>query len=321
MKTIEDLQQVVNKVFLDVLGHTPLSERLQDILKEAIELSRYTDLNHLRQEAGDLMVSLIMLFNEADWALDNTVLQTLDKIKRRKEQYQTLGRKTRVAVFGGAFDMITKGHIETAQLILNTSKKFDEVWLMPCFSHMNGKQMADPSHRIMMCEIASHVDGRIRICDYEINHKLSGETYKLAKCLLNDEEYDSHYSFAFVIGQDNANTFHTWVNFEELERIIPFVVVPRTGIKPDFSDPWYLKSPHTYLVGEKEPIMTSSTQIRMWYAAKNGLIDCKPDQILNGESIENYLEQSVMSYIAENNLEIFYAERGKEDWQKHSKAN
>lgn len=309
MKTIEDLQRSVEETFLDAFGRTPLTERLKDILGEAIELQRYTDLKHLREEAGDLLSSLLMLFNEADWDVGETILETLHKIERRKKQYHTLGRKTKVAVLGGAFDPITKGHIETAQFVLDISKKFDEVWLMPCHSHMNGKEMAPAEHRLEMCRIASRMDGRIHVSDYEVKHQLSGESYKLAKRLLAaDSEFEANYSFSFVIGQDNANTFHNWVNFEELERLIPFVVVPRVGTAPDFSNPWYLKPPHIYLVGEREMKECSSTEVRMHYARITGSI---PQTVHSIDKIQEMMDVKVMNYIAAEGLDKHYAERGK----------
>jgi len=79
---------------------------------------------NLKEEAGDLLASVIQLHTENGWSIEE---KTLEKIQRRKQQYRTLGRKTKVAIYGGAFDPITKGHIQVAQFILNTSKEFDEV--------------------------------------------------------------------------------------------------------------------------------------------------------------------------------------------------
>ena len=48
-------------------GRTPLRERLQDILKEAMNLNRYIDHRHLKEEAGDLLCSVLELFTECEW--------------------------------------------------------------------------------------------------------------------------------------------------------------------------------------------------------------------------------------------------------------
>lgn len=260
------LQTEVNKVFQAAFGRTPLRGRLDDIAREARELDRFTDLLNLKEEAGDLLASLLQLMNEADWNAEEVVLATLEKIRQRKDQYHSLGRKFNVAIFGGAFDPVTLGHLDVAQLVLDTSRTFDEVWFMPCYQHMHGKQMESAAHRYAMCQLAAQYDGRIKVSDYEIHHKLAGETYNLVKRLLADEQYSERYNFSFVLGQDQANSYHTWVNYDELERLIRHVVVPRDGCNPDLNNPWYLKSPHIYLRNEKPPRSTSSTQVRNCYA-------------------------------------------------------
>jgi nicotinate-nucleotide adenylyltransferase len=262
--TVDQLQDMVDRKFTDLFGRTPLKQRLEDILGEAQELHRYTDLPNLKEEAGDLLASLLQLYNEAGWDPVERVKATLEKIEGRRLQYKSLGRKTKVAIYGGAFDPVTNGHIKVAQLILNSSREFDEVWLMPCYQHMYGKKMASPEDRLEMCRLAASVDGRIQVSDYEIKNQLAGETYNFVKRLL-DEDFAKHkYDFSVAIGQDNANTFHKWVNYEFLEQAIRFVVVPRLGVPFDPKVNWYLKPPHIYIAPEnnEDLVQISSTQVR-----------------------------------------------------------
>lgn len=91
-------------------------------------------------------------------------------------------------------------------------------------------------------------------------------TYYLVKKMLDDPRFRDEVDASFIIGLDNANTFDTWVNFEHLERMARFIVVPRFGVKPDSKVDWYLKPPHIYLVGGGRGAPTteavSSTQVR-----------------------------------------------------------
>jgi len=260
------IQQEVEDTFVECFGRTPLAQRLQDILGEAIELSRYTDLANLKEELADLQASCYQLANEIGENSDGLVRRTLEKIKGRKTQYHTLGRKLNIALLGGAFNPITVGHIQVATFVLDTSKTFDEVWLMPCAKHMHGKKMASEKHRLAMCEIAAKTDGRIKVSDYEIKEELSGETYQLVKRLQNEDFAKSQFDFSIIIGMDNALNFDQWVNYENLERMIRFVVVPRKGYsmeqRPKVN--WFLKPPHIYLAGgEDTPIdNVSSTHVR-----------------------------------------------------------
>ena len=261
-----DLQTQVAEVFLDHFGRTPLTQRIDDIFRESLELRRFTDLRNLREEMGDLIASAIMGCEECDWNFEELVQASLEKIKRRGKQYRSLGRKTSVAVFGLAGDPATIGHLRSAQYILEASRAFDEVWLMPCFRHMHNKAMVAAEHRLEMCRLAAVNDGRIRVCDFEIANELSGETYQTVKRML-EVEGESH-ALSFVIGMDNANDFDTWVNYEELERLVPFVVIPRKGYTPKAS--WFYREPHIYLGDNENPIPEiSSTEFRRLYASND----------------------------------------------------
>lgn len=289
-----NLQKEVDDVFKEHFGYTPFGERMKDIQNEFFELVKWDSVANIKEEAGDLMASLIKLCAESEWDYRELVQNSLEKIKRRKLQYQALGRKTKIAILGGAFDPITNGHIQTAKFVLDTSGEFDEVWIMPAYNHMSGKEMVDAETRLAMCELAAKVDGRIKVFDYEINHKLAGETFNFFKRLKEDEQYKDTHNFSMIIGMDNALSFDKWVNFEELERMVRFVVVPRKGFKPDITGIkdfyWFNKQPHIYLRGEKEPSEISSTLIRI--AASEG-----EDSIL-----KKGLNQDVYSYIKYHQL-------------------
>lgn len=288
---MKKIQNEVANTFSKTFGRTPLKQRIEDILGEAIELSRYTDMSNLKEELGDLLASAIMCAEECDWKAEDLIRATLEKINRRAKQYKSLGRKTKVAILGGAFDPVTKGHIAVAKYVLDVSNTFDEVWLMPCYSHMHGKEMASPFSRLEMINLATRNDGRICGSKYEIIHELRGETYQLVKMLQEEQFAKDQYDFSIIIGMDNANIFHKWVNYELLERMIRFVVVPRAGIAKDPQATWYFRSPHIYLGdNETQIIESSSTDVRN--AIKNG----------NEEAIHKMLDEKVYEYIKQNQL-------------------
>jgi len=273
MSDIRQMLQKTHDTFTKYFGVTPLGERLWDIRKEASELCRHTDLNQLRQESGDLLASLLQLFNET--GLDpNTVLQEcLTKIASRQEQYLSIGRKKRVAMLGGAFDPPHIGHLEAARIVLSECPgEFDEVWLVPCYKHMYNKQMLSFEHRVAMCELMSKADGRIRVFDYEGRNKLGGDTYTFIKMLLADKAYSETHNFSWIIGVDNANTSYQWVNWEHLERMIRFVVIPRKGYSLKTTGKWCLQSPHIYVLSDNHPPEISSTMVRQSFKTNKGEI-------------------------------------------------
>jgi len=158
---------------------------------------------------------------------------------------------------------------------------------------MMKKQDILPEHRLRMCELAAQVDGRIKVFDYEIRNELAGETFNFFKRLKTEHELTERYNFSMIIGLDNANTFDKWVNYEELERMVRFVVVPRKGTERDIDVDWYLKEPHIFLNSEAGITEVSSTQVRSIL---------ERDGIAKYTSLEGLLDPEVTRYIYNNKL-------------------
>jgi nicotinate-nucleotide adenylyltransferase len=295
--TVANLQDKIRRTYKEIFGRTPLQQRLDDIFGEATELRRYTDLENMREETGDLLSSLLQLCNENGWKATDLIDENIKKIRRRKHQYQGLGRKTRIAILGGSFNPPHIGHIAVANFVLNSLNIFDECWLMPCNSHIYNKKMVSAQDRLAMCRLAVQGHPRILVSDFEIRHHLSGETYHMIKKFL--EVYKDEIDPSIVIGLDNANTFDKWVNYRDLERMIQFVVVPRPGEKRDPKINWYMKPPHVWVEDDRNIIPElSSTLVR-----KNivGLYGNKGHEaaryFLNGQ-----IHPDVLQYIINNNL-------------------
>ena len=131
---MSDLAQLSARIadhFHGAFGRTPLAERVQDILAQATTLGRFADLDHLKDETGDLLCSVLQLCTECGWDPAALAEATLAKIEARRDIYARLGRKLKVALPGGAFDPIHRGHLEVATEVLRLGG-VDEVWLMPC---------------------------------------------------------------------------------------------------------------------------------------------------------------------------------------------
>jgi nicotinate-nucleotide adenylyltransferase len=300
----KELQKIVDDTFKENFGYTPLKERIDDIFGEALELHRFTDISNLKEEAGDLLSSLIQLCNESGWDFSELVNYTCnEKINRRTQQYKSLGRKYKIALLGGAFNPITTGHVEVAKYVLNTSKQFDEVWIIPAYNHMHNKQMEPFEKRVEMCKLATKDDPRIKVFEYEKEKNLAGETYHLMKTLMNDKEYMDKYNFSFIIGLDNANSFDKWINYEELENMVRFVIVPRKGydIVPGS---WYFNNPHIFLNGSEENVHImeiSSTEVRSLIDRYRNMHSDNAAAKTKNE-ISNSMHEDVFNYIMKNNL-------------------
>jgi nicotinate-nucleotide adenylyltransferase len=165
----------------------------------------------------------------------------------------------KIGLFGGAFDPITKSHMKLCNYLVDNNL-VDEVWIMPCYVSYYDKKMVDCHNRLMMCQIAvdNNKNSKIKVSDYEIANKLSGETYDIVEKLVQD--YKEH-TFRFVIGLDNALKIHTWSRWEDLAKLTPFIVFPRVVGENHVDNLWCMKEPHVYLASYKADSV-SSTQVR-----------------------------------------------------------
>lgn len=294
--TLREAQKQNYKRFNGLFGLTPLSLRKEDLLNEVRELADAKSILGLREEAGDTLASLLALMSECGWDAQELLEENTTKIEGREKQYRSSGRKIKVAIYGGSFDPITLGHIKSGQLVLNFSNKYDEVWFTPCFGHMDGKKLESAQHRLAMCDIATQVDGRFKVFPYEIENQLDGQTFHFVQRLMNEDFAKNQYSFSFIIGQDVANVFHRWVNFEHLNGWVPFVVIPRVGVEPAPDVDWYLKPPNVYLAGSSKLAKEffgdeeiSSTLVRRLIAERS-------------PEILRYIDPNVWDYIKEHKL-------------------
>lgn len=200
--------------------------------------------------------------------------------------------KKHIGLFGGAFNPITKAHIQTAEYVIKKFKSLDEVWIMPAYSHTFNKQMVEGKQRVAMCKLAS----KIKVFDYEIKKKISGGTLNLFNILSQDPKY-KNYEFWWIIGMDNANIIHKWVNSQELIKKVRFIVIQRNGVEQDKTQDWYMKYPHIF-ISQKNPIIeTSSTEVRS--LLENYYIYKSKETL---EQLKERLNESVLKYILKHKL-------------------
>jgi nicotinate-nucleotide adenylyltransferase len=178
--------------------------------------------------------------------------------------------KTRVGILGGAFNPPTIGHLELAQAAV-ARKAVDEVWITPCLGHAFGKQLVDYDHRVKMCALMLPISSlnspsKMSVFSYEETLNLtSGHTYDFITQLLADPLFAA-YEFSYIIGQDNADTINSWYRYEDLLKMIPFLVFPRVGeggLQEWYRNPPHQVFPHAHISD------TSSTAVRDNLVNKN----------------------------------------------------
>lgn len=281
----KDQEKVLEK-FMDVFGPTNLDERFADIKTQHDILQLFVNMDEAKQRLANLICSSMQLASECGWDVDELINQCLDNIEDLRPQYESLGRKTKVALFGGSFNPPHKGHVQFAEAILGAGV-VDEVWIVPCNQSRYGKPLESGADRIKMCEYATAHCGNIKVCDWEIRNDTAGETYRLMKQFLTDPEFKA-YDFYFAIGMDNAQKAPSWVNWKWLEKAVKFMVVPRKGYGEVYGIEWYKKDPHVCL-NEVEIMEVSSSEVRELMLKD----DPKINELLPDDVVEYIIHQDL----------------------------
>ncbi len=182
------------------------------------------------------------------------------------------------ALFGGTFDPFHNGHLHLIKTLLAT-ERFDCFVVIPAGDPYQKSLKASGEERLSMVKSAlAHED--IEISDCEIRR--SGPSYAIdtvneMKVLFPSER------FTWILGSDAFAGLPTWNRFEELSKLVNFMVVKRPGSP----EPQPIPGVESEVV-EISALDISSTSIR--------------NHLKNGEDVGDLLPASVASYIKERGL-------------------
>jgi nicotinate (nicotinamide) nucleotide adenylyltransferase len=226
------------------------------------------------------------------------------------------GPPKRVAIYGGAFNPITNGHLQLATEIVH-SGIVDEVWICPCGPRPDKPNVLPPDMRLAMCEISINQGLSpmfpINIADHEVNHAndLADPDGQVATydslCWLR-ETYPKH-EFSFVVGSDwlqPGTDLRTWTSKDgctgdKLVSEFDFLVAPRPGYDvedlsvfgPRFK---WVQLPHNFRFSESN---ASSTEVR-----KRAKREWTADP-MNGnamQALNGLVQPGVLSFILRHRL-------------------
>ena len=178
----------------------------------------------------------------------------------------------RIGIYGGTFDPVHHGHLILAQQALEEFK-LDRLVFVPAaespFKLHN--HTAPASDRLAMLRLAIKGEDRFEVDALEIER--GGVSYSIDTVKMFRSR-DPEAELFFLVGEDNAYRLTEWHRFEELRKLVAFVVLSRSE---DFASP-------EYPVVQRR-IEISSTEIRNRVANQESITYLVP------ESVEHYIEQ------------------------------
>jgi nicotinate-nucleotide adenylyltransferase len=136
-----------------------------------------------------------------------------------------------IALFGGSFNPPHVAHQLAALWVLET-QAVDELWFVPTFTHVFGKQLADYEQRVAMCELAAEALGprvRVSTAEAELARTPDFVASRTLDLLLYLEHAHPHVLFRLTIGADILAETDRWHRWEDIARRAPPIVIARPG--------------------------------------------------------------------------------------------
>jgi nicotinate-nucleotide adenylyltransferase len=186
----------------------------------------------------------------------------------------------RIGIYGGTFDPVHHGHLILARQTLEEFKLDRLIFVPAAESPFKLHNRTAPARdRLAMLRLAIKGEDRFEVDGLEIER--GGVSYSIDTVKMFRSR-DPEAELFFLVGEDNAYRLTEWHRFEELKKLVAFVVLSRSE---DFQSP-------EYPVVQRR-IEISSTEIR--------------NRVANQESITYLVPESVKLYIEQHQL--YHGER------------
>src|SRR4051794_5582013 len=139
-----------------------------------------------------------------------------------------MAKTRRVAVYGGTFDPVHRGHIAISEAVLSLFS-MDEVLFIPAFvaPHKRKANVSPVVHRYAMLALATQDNERLLLSTIEIEAPEKPYTVETLSRL--EESYGKETALFFIIGADSWNEITTWREWERLLRNWSHIVLTRPG--------------------------------------------------------------------------------------------
>jgi nicotinate-nucleotide adenylyltransferase len=181
----------------------------------------------------------------------------------------------RIGIYGGTFNPVHHGHLILARQALEEFKLDQLVFVPAAESPFKIQNHSAPAgDRLAMLRLAIAGEDRFSVDPLEIERGGISYSIDTVKMFCNR---DPGAELFFLVGEDNADRLTEWHRFEELKKLVYFVVLSRSE---DFQSP-------EYPVVQRR-IEISSTEIR--------------NRVANQESITYLVPESVKHYIEQHQL-------------------
>jgi nicotinate-nucleotide adenylyltransferase len=132
----------------------------------------------------------------------------------------------RVAIYGGSFDPVHKGHVEVARGVLKLFE-LDEVLFVPACVPPHKSGVSSAFHRFAMLALATEEHAHLRLSTIELDEP--NRPYAVDTIERLQSEIGSNSRMFFMIGADSWVEITTWHEWQRLLKMCDLIVVTRPG--------------------------------------------------------------------------------------------
>jgi len=192
----------------------------------------------------------------------------------------SVGGLKKIAIYGGTFDPVHHAHLILARQAIETLG-LDKVILVPAAISplKEAAPVASGKVRLAMLQAAIKGEPEFEVDECELLRPPPSYTIDTVE-KIRQRECDA--AISCLIGEDNVEQLQRWHRFAELEKMVRFVVLDRSGKQPS----------HSYQLIHRR-IDISATEIRRRVAQNESIRYLVPDsveEIIHREKV--YREQS-----------------------------
>jgi nicotinate-nucleotide adenylyltransferase len=185
----------------------------------------------------------------------------------------------KIAIYGGTFDPIHHGHLIVAREALERLAAEEVIFIPARVSPLRKTApLATDEIRLLMIQAAIEHERGFTVDDCELRRASPSYTIDTVEQIRQRKRDATIYC---LIGEDNVDTLTKWRRFADLERMVRFVVLDRSGHQPH----------HAYPVIRRK-IDISATEIRKRVATGRSIRYFVPpavEEIIRYQKL--YLEQ------------------------------
>jgi nicotinate-nucleotide adenylyltransferase len=138
----------------------------------------------------------------------------------------------RVAIYGGTFDPVHKGHVAVARAVLQLFE-LDEVLFVPACvpPHKRNAKVTSPFHRFAMLSLATEDDQQLRISTSDLD--VPNEPYAVETVARIRKSVGKDTDLFFLMGADSWLEIESWHDWRRLIELCHFIVMTRPGYELD----------------------------------------------------------------------------------------